>query len=235
MITEVTAWIEAHRTTVDLLKWVALLLLAWISGAFSFLRRYRRRARIEIAETASFVFVEHPTEPSGQPNAVRASFIISASLVNASNEKIVLDQFELSFCSVNVWRSHRQRLLRLAFPARPRKRVGRGTKYMGVWFTEFPEDELQPEVIDGSLEAKESCGGYLLFTSFSYGSWNPRISNDTVHVRLRAKLTSQEWLSTSARLRVVTDAVVVEEFSPGFLEHVAHESTWNHDLSVIQR
>jgi hypothetical protein len=235
LLAEIVAWIEAHDKTVDLLKWVALLLVAWASGAFAYLRRYRLRPRLEIAETASFVYLEYPSEPKLPGPAVRASFILNASLINSSNEKVVVDHFELSFRALGFWRSHRQRLLRLAFPSRPRKRVGEGTKYMGVWFTEYPLDELKIEVVDGSLEPKESCGGYMLFTSFSYGSWNPRVAKDLVHVRLRAKLTSQAWLRKSAKLRVITDREFVEEFSPGFIEHVTHESTWNHDLSVLKR
>lgn len=235
MLPEVIDWIETHEKTVDLLKWAAVLLVAWASGAFAYLRRYRLRPRLEIAETASFVYLEHPSEPKSPAPATRASFIINASLVNSSNERVVLDHFELSFRSFHFWRSYRQRLLRLAFPSRPRKRVGEVTKYMGVWFTEYPLDELKTAVIDGSLEPKESCGGYLLFTSYSYGSWNPKVSKNLVHVRLRAKLTSQEWLSKSAKLLVISDPAIVEEFSPGFVEHVAHESTWNHDLSIIKR
>ncbi|ABM96697.1 hypothetical protein [Methylibium petroleiphilum] len=232
MLAEITDWIEAHEVTVDLLKAAAVVLLAWASGAFSYLRRFRRKPRLEVASTASFIYVERPSESTHPPNAMRASFVVNASLVNASNEKIVLDHFELSYRSKGFWRSHRQRLLRLGFPARPRKRVGEITKYMSVWITEYPLDEIKTAVIDGSLEPKESCGGYLLFTSFTYGAWNPKIKDEQVHVRLRAKLTSQQWLSKSARLRVVTDPAIVEEFSPGFVEHVAHESTWNHDLSV---
>ena len=234
MLDSFIVWLEGHGTTVDLIKWTALIVLAWVSGAFQFLWRYRRRPRIRIVETASFMYLEHPIDCGGKPNGARSSFVINASLVNASNEKIVIDHFELSFRSVDLWRSHRQRLLRFAFPSRPRKKVGTGTKYMGVWFTEYPLDELQTATIDGRLEAKETCGGYLLFLSFTYGTWNPRISNDTVHVRLRAQLTTGQWLKQSAVVRTVTDQSIVEAFSPGFTEHVAHDSTWNHDLSVLK-
>lgn len=234
MFDDLITWIEDHDTTVDLVKWITLVVLAWVSGAFQLLWRYRRRPRLEIAETASFVYLEHPIDCDGKPNGARASFIINASLVNASNEKIVLAHFELSFRSISFWRSHRQRLLRFAFPSRPRKQVGTGTKYMGVWFTEYPIDELQTPVIDGRLEPKETCGGYLLFSSFTYGNWNPRISKDTVHVRLRAQLTTGQRLKQAARIRITTDRAIVEEFSPRLTEHVAHDSTWNHDLSALK-
>lgn len=235
MLPEIVDWIEAHEHTVALLKGASVVALAWVSGGFAYLRRFKRKARLEIAETASLSFVERPNEPDGPPNLMRMSFVINASIVNASNEKIVLDHFELSFRTGSFWRSNRQRLLRLAFPSRPRKRVGEGTKYMGVWFSEYPLDEIKMSVIDGSLEPKATCGGYLLFTSFTYGTWNPRVAKETVEVRLKAKLTSQQWLRKSAVLRVVDDPTVVEELSPGFVQHVGHVSTWNHDLSIRKR
>ena len=106
---------------------------------------------------------------------------------------------------------------------------------MGVWFTEYPVDELKVETIHGILEPKETCGGYLLFSSYTYGKWNPKVKDKAVRVRLRLKLTSQDWLSRTTRLRVTDDKDFVEEFSPGFCAHVAHESTWNHDLSIVTR
>jgi hypothetical protein len=235
MHSEVFAWIEAHGTTVDLLKWLALLLVAWFTGAFSFLRRYRRRPRLEISETASFVFIEQVSTPEGRPDGVRASFIVNAALINASNERVVVDRFELSFKTIGFWRSNRQRLLRLAFPTRPRKQVGTGTKHMSVWFTQYANDDVAMAVVDGRLDAKDTCGGYLLFVSFGYGTWNPRIVDETVGIKLTAKLTSQDTLRKSTRILAVTDPAVVEEFCPGFCAHVSHESTWNHDLSIRKR
>ena len=234
MLDNIANWIEIHEHTVDLLKWVAAGLLFWVSGLFSMLGRYKRRARLEISESASFVYIEHGKHPESGMDTIRASFVLNISLINATNEKIVANQFFLSFKTINFWRSHKQRLIRFAFPSRPRKRIGEGIKYMGVWFTEYPSDELKLETITGSLEPKETCGGYILFSSYTFGSWNPKIKNDTIQVRLRLKLTSQDWLSSSAKIRITNDSAFVEEFSPGFCTHMAHESTWNHDLSILK-
>ena len=133
MFAVVADWIEDHEVTVSLVKGVAVVLLAWASGLFAYFRRYRLKPRLEIASTASFAYVELLGELKARPNAMRVSFVINASLVNASNEKIVLDHFELSFRSLSWWRSYRQRLLRLAFPSRPRKKLGEGMNYMDMW------------------------------------------------------------------------------------------------------
>ncbi|PKM08393.1 MAG: hypothetical protein CVV14_04300 [Gammaproteobacteria bacterium HGW-Gammaproteobacteria-4] len=229
---DLVAWIEAHQATVDLLKAAVLLLVAWVSGLFAYLRRFRKNPKLEVADTASFVYLEQMDEFDGQKNVVRAAFIINASVINASNEKVVVDHFLLSFRTFNVWRSHRQKLVRIGFPSRPRKRLGISTKQMGVWFTQYPEDEVQMEHATGALEPKELCGGYLLFTSFTWGGWNPKQRNGMVHITLKVKLTSQKWLSKSVWLRATTDATKIEEMSPGMVEHLKHETTWHHDLTI---
>lgn len=235
MLNDIAAWIESHQVTVGLFKGAALVLVAWIGGAFAYFRRFRAKPFLRIVETASFAFVEKVPATTDRPEGIRTSFVLNASLVNASNERVVLDQFELSYQTHSFRRSYRQRLLRIAFPSRPRKRIGEGVKYMGVWFTKYPLDELKMELIDGALEPKDQCGGFLLFTSYTYGSWNPRIDDDVIRVRLSASLTSRQRLSAKAKVRVSEDMKIAEELSPGFTAHVAHESTWNHDLSVVNR
>lgn len=226
------AWIEQHKVTVGLFQTALLLLVGWITGLFSYLRKKARKPKLRIIESASFVFLER-LDHDGKPDSVRTSLVINASLINASSEKIVLEEFLLSYRTHNLIRSHRQRLLRIAFPVRPRKRLGNGIKYMGVWFTEFGEDEYKIEATQGNLEPMEIGAGYLLFTSFTWGGWNPRLSGNSLDVKLMAKLTSGETITSRTKLRVITDHRFLEEFCPGLGEHLAHESTWNHDLSTI--
>jgi hypothetical protein len=103
---------------------------------------------------------------------------------------------------------------------------------MGVWFTQYPDEEVQMEYANGVLEPKEHCGGYLLFTSFTWGSWNPKPKNGMVHATLKVKLTSQKWLKKSVWLRTTNDSTKIDEFSPGLVEHLQHETTWHHDLTI---
>lgn len=230
---EVFTWIESHRVTVGLAQSLALILLAWLAGAFRLLQALTRRPSVRIVDSASFVFIESPSI-EGKDNALRAAYVINASLVNSSAERIVLDEFSLSYQTVNPFRSFKQRLVPIAFPARPRKRLGSGFKMMGVWFTNFPDEEYTLPPGLGSLEPKDMESGYLLFTSFTWGSWNPVVVDGQVRVRLKAYLTSGEVLVGAARLRALYEPETAHEFCPGIIEHIAHESTWNHDLSTLR-
>ena len=182
----------------------------------------------------TFRFIEEIEEKDGLKNIVRASFIINVGLINRTNEKIVLDKLYLSFETNNFWRRYRQKLLRIAFPSRPRKIIGTGVKFMGVFFTEYLEEDGKFDVVTGRLEPKENCGGYLLFVSFTYGDWNPKIKNNRIMIKLNGILTSGEKLTSKAAIRIERSKEVIEEFVPGITEHVAHESTWNHDLSEVK-
>lgn len=228
---EVFTWIESHRVTVGLAQSVVLILLAWLAGAFRLLQALTRKPSVRIVDSASFVFIESPSI-EGKENALRAAYVINASLVNSSRERIVLDQFTLSYQTANPFRSFKQKLVRIAFPARPRKRLGSGSKMMGVWFTNFPDEEYALPPAMGALEPKDMQSGYLLFASFTWGSWNPVVLDDQIRVRLKAQLTSGEIFVSTARLRALDEPDTAHEFCPGITEHIAHESTWNHDLST---
>lgn len=228
---EVFTWIESHRVTVGLTQSLALILLAWLAGAFRLLQALTRKPSVRIVDSASFVFIERPSI-QGKENALRAAYVINVSLVNSSTERIVLDQFSLSYQTGNPFRSFKQRLVRIAFPARPRKRLGSGFKMMGVWFTNFPDEEYALPPALGALEPKDMESGYLLFSSFTWGSWNPVVVDGQIRVKLKAHLTSGEVLVSTARLRALYESETAHEFCPGIIEHIAHESTWNHDLST---
>ena len=232
MIEQVISWIEGHRVTVGLAQAVTLLLVAWFTGIFRFVITLTRRPKVRIVETASMVFIETPNT-EGKDNENRVAFILNASIINSLRERIVLDQFFLSYQTINPFRSYRQKLVRIAFPNRPQKRVGTGLKLMGVWFTNFAGDESQLPPSMGCLESMQMESGYLLFVSYTWGGWSPSISDGKIRVRLKALLTSGETLVHETRVRAVFDSSFVSEFCPGIIEHIADQSTWNHDLSII--
>ena len=153
---QLLAWLENHKVTTDLIKWVILLFIAWGTGLFKVIRRFNMRPSLKIVPTASFAYIEEFENYTDQhnnllKNTFRISYILNVSLINRSTEKIVLDEFKLSFKTISFFRSYKQELLRIMFPNRPRKRVGESQKYMGVWFTQFPLEELNIETITGEL------------------------------------------------------------------------------------
>ena len=227
---EITKWLEAHPVSVSVLLWIGAFLVAWFAGAFRWLRSFTRKSRLRLVPEASAVFVENIEEHNGQTECVRAAFVLHAVVTNRTSEKIVVDAFGLSYAAINRFRRFRQNLLRLAFPARPRKPVGTGTKFLSVWFTRFVGEDIEFEEVTGQIEPKEIAAGYLLFVSFTHGNWNPRIIDDQIRVWLRCHLTTGERLKASVRVRVERDRDRIEELVPGLLEHIAHDSTWNHEL-----
>lgn len=212
------------------LQWTALILVAWIAGAFKWLRLRTKSPKLECVPTASFCFIENLEDFRGNRNVVRAAFFIHASIVNRSPSRAVIDRFRLGFACRLWYRSMRQRMLRLALPSRPRKRLGTGHKLMGSFFTDYDDGYDDRLTVRGSIESSDYVGGYLLFVSNTYGNWNPRVIQDTVEVRLTCTLTTGEKLTHKAKIRVTSDLTEAEEFCPGILEHITDESTWNHEV-----
>jgi hypothetical protein len=232
MIAQVISWIEGHRVTVGLIQAVTLLLIAWFTGIFRLVVTLTRRPKVRIAETASMIYIETPNIEERE-SEIRAAFILNASIINSSRERIVLDQFLLSYQTLNPFRSHKQKLVRIALPSRPQKRVGTGWKLMGVWFTNFAGDESPLPPSTGRLESMHMESGYLLFVTYTWGGWSPAVADGKIRVRLKALLTSGDVLVHEARVRAVSDSSIISELCPGIIEHIADESTWNHDLSIF--
>ena len=230
---DLLTWIETHKVTIGIIQWAVLLIIAWLSGLFRLIWKNTIKPKLEIVPTASIIFYEE-IQDEIYTNPVRASFIIYANLVNRTNEKIVLQDFYLSFESENFWRSYKQKLLSVTFPARPRKIVGTGIKFMNVFFTEYPEEEVKLKAESGKLETKEMASGYVLFVSSTYGNWNPKIRDGYIRVKLHGILTNGETNTNKAPIRITQSKEIIDELVPGLVQHVAHESTWGYDLSIVE-
>jgi hypothetical protein len=218
-------WIESHEKTVDLLKWVALMLLAWITGAFRFLRNKLRRPSATIEELTSRCLIEEFSEFQGNKNAVRATFLVEVGVLNPTSEKVIVRHFALAVPRHRFWRRWKPELVALSLPNRPRHQMGSGMKFLKNWFSNFP-DEFRDLTLSGTVEAKEHHSGYLLFVCYSWGSWAPRIEGDFVRVKARVHLTTGETYSVSGKVRVTRDKEKFEEWVPGINEHINHESAW---------
>lgn len=226
-------WIEAHPVTIGIIQASIILLLAWITGVASYFRRYIRKPVLRIAPTASFAFLHESYDEEASKDVTIAAFIINASVINRSIEKVVVDYFWLSYPCDDRRRSEKQKLLRVAFPDLPRKRVGSGMKYMGVWFSDFPASTVNIESAQGKLEPSDIESGYLLFVSKTWGTWSPQVLNAKTAVNLNVELSNGKCLSDSTSIFVVRDEELANEFVPNFVEHVCHHTAVNHDLSII--
>lgn len=105
-ISDLIIWIEGHPTTVEIIKWIILLLLAWGAGLFRVLRKYTRRSQLEVIDTASLCFIEEMGEYEGNPNATRVAYLINISVKNPSSEKVVIESFSLSYLTKRFFKAH---------------------------------------------------------------------------------------------------------------------------------
>ncbi|WP_417070487.1 hypothetical protein [Niveibacterium terrae] len=195
-ISTIVSWIEAHGKTVDLLKWFVLLLVAWLAGAFSFVRSKLRTPSATIEEATSRCLVEEFAEFQGHKNAVRATFLVEVGLLNPTSERVVVRHFSLAVQRRRVWRTWKPELVALSLPSRPRHQTGSGSKVLKNWFSNF-DDGLQNLTLLGTVEPKELPSGFLLFVCFSVGGWAPRISGEHIKVKAKVHLTTGEIYSAS--------------------------------------
>jgi len=222
----ITDWIEQHPHTVSLAKWAVLLLVAWIIGLFRLLRRLSRKPSAGILCPVSRCYIQPLPEFEGHTDVVRAAYFIDASVVNPTNEKVVIEQFTLSYLRKKKYFGRSLSLHPISCPSRPRQNMGENTKFQKVFFTNFP-DGLNDMTVSDIVEAKCHESGYLLFVSFTFGDWNPRIVNGYAKVYLTVRLTTGEKLKTKGWIQVSDNLEKFESWLPGIREHLEQECTWN--------
>lgn len=223
---EFVSWIESHPTTVDILKWGGLLLLAWLSGIFRFVRNYAKRPSISLIAEASRCYVEEIDEFEGSKNVIRAAFLVDVTVRNPTKERIVVESFSLSYVKNKPLYFRSAEYHPVTMPNRPRQEMGSGTKVSKVFFSKF-DDGFEALTMSGDIEAKQFQNGYLLFVSFTWGSWNPKIVKGHIRTRICCQLTTGEVISDSASIQVTTNAEMFEKWVPGIIDQVGHECTWN--------
>jgi len=220
-----TQWIEDHQATVDLLKWLALLVIAWAAGLFRYLQDLTRTPRLAVSEVVSrCLIVETPY--GGHADAQRCVYLLNIEVANRSSERIVVSAFEIRHKWRRVLPMWSPRSSAVSLPNRVHHQMGGGIKLMRNWFAYFP-DSLENLTVDGKIDARDAASGFALFVSHTYGSWNPKIENQHVHVCVYARLTTGKAVKTSAKILVTRNEEFFEEMIPGITAHVEHPSSWN--------
>ena len=223
---EIVNWIEAHPTTVDVFKWGALLLVAWVSGLFRFIRNYSRKPSISVISEASRCYIEEMEEYEGCKNVVRAAYLVDVSVRNPTKERIVVESFSLSYIKNKPLFFRSPEFHPVTMPNRPRQEMGAGTKISKVFFSDF-DDGFQNLTMSGDIESKQFQNGYMLFVSFTWGSWNPKNAKGRVRIKISCQLTTGEVISSPASIPITTNAETFEKWIPGIIDQVGHQCTWN--------
>ncbi|MZH02992.1 MAG: hypothetical protein F3745_06260 [Nitrospinae bacterium] len=226
-IAELVTWIESHPTTIEVSKWVLLFIIAWLSGVFKLIRKYTKKSQLKIIDTASFCFVDDINEFQGHTNVVRVAFLIDVSVINPTNEKIVIESFSLRYLTKRYFKKYSNSLYSSTLPNRPRAEMGSGIKISKVFFTDFNDDSSKL-TMDGVIGPKEFQNGYIFFVSTTWGSWNPRVLKKKIKVQVHARLTTGEICKDSFWIRVIKDKEFIEKWIPGIVKQIEHPGSWGH-------
>ncbi|WNJ28858.1 hypothetical protein RMA73_10050 [Xanthomonas translucens pv. translucens] len=225
-LTDFSAWIEAHATTVDLLKWILVGLLAWTLGVFRFLRAKLKRPKLEIESFTSRCIWQEIGVVDGNDHNARVVFLIESGITNPTTDPLVVRDFTLKVKRLKSWPVRNHPLNAVTLPSRVRNSIGEITKLLKNWFSNFSEGS-ESLTLNGRIEARDHQSGFLLFVSVSWGYLRPLEKNGAIPVKLSARLTTGERLVARSNIILMDDHSAFEAMVPGILEHVENRSTWN--------
>ncbi|MFZ2752811.1 MAG: hypothetical protein WAZ48_05135, partial [Lysobacteraceae bacterium] len=149
ILTDIISWIESHGSTVDLLKWIAVGILAWAIGAFRFLKAKLKRPKLEIESFTSRCSWEELGVLDDHDHNARIVFLIEAGVNNPTTDPIFIRDFTLQIKRLKRWPIWHQSLHPVTLPNRVRQDIGATTKLLTNWFSNFPDG---PESL--TLDAK---------------------------------------------------------------------------------
>lgn len=225
-LSDVLNWIEQHDTTIELLKWLLLILVAWAVGLFRYLRNLTRKPCALVSGLASRCLIEEIDEYEGHRNVVRAALLLEVEVSNRSSEPIVVRTMEVRVRRPKPLFRWGPWLSAVSLPNRVQHQMGSGVKLMRNWFATFP-DGIETLTIRGRIEPKDAESGFVLFVAFTHGNWNPEIDDECVRVGVRVHLTTGERLRASARVPATRKSEFFEQMVPGVLDQIRHPTAWN--------
>lgn len=170
------SWIESHKETVDLLKWSALLLLAWATGIFKLVRDQTRRPKVIVDPRTSRCLLAPGPERSGMALAV---FLLDVGIINQSREPIVVRDLSMRFRQSAGLRPWGRWIAANSLPARVSHHFGDQTKLLRNWFTNF-NDGSENLTIDARIDGLGESTGYILFIAANEENSAPSRSTKTI-------------------------------------------------------
>jgi len=225
-LSNLVEWIESHATTIDVLKWVIVGLLAWVLGVFRFIRTKLKRPKLEIESFTSRCIWQELGIVDGNDHNARVVFLIEAGINNPTTDPIVVRDFTLKVKRLKGWPVRNHPLNAVTLPSRVRQNIGNITRFLKNWFSNFSEG---PEslTVSARIESRDYQSGFVLFVSASWGYMRPFIKAGAIPVELNARLTTGERLTARADIAIMDDHAAFEEMVPGILDHVQNRNTWN--------
>ncbi|WP_336685799.1 hypothetical protein [Stenotrophomonas maltophilia] len=226
LLADLTQWIEGHGTTVDLLKWIAVGVLAWVLGVFRYLRAKLKGPKLEIELFTSRCIWKELGVVDGNDHHAQVVFLIEAGINNPTTDPVVVRDFTLQVRRLKRWRVNNHWLNAVTLPCRVRHTTGGITKLLKNWFSNF-DDGPNSLTLSGRIEPRDFQSGFLMFVSVSWGFMRPLVKNGEIPIKLQARLTTGEKLIVESSIVVVDDHDYFESMIPGVVTHVQDRSTWN--------
>lgn len=188
-LNEVVNYLNSHPHLINLFMFLLGLLVAWISGALKAIKglseKLDNRLRIKIdPATARVTFLKECEH--GNTKAARFAFCLSLSLLNPTERKLTVTDFELRFKDKR--RCWSKGILPITFPNVPRQEIGESLKFLPVYFSRFPEmesifgREFSP---NGTVQPGDTQSGYLLFMEEFHGNWLPQVAKKGVRIKVK--------------------------------------------------
>jgi len=219
-------YLNSHPAWISLLVFLLGLLVTWISGGLKAIKglsqKLDNRLRIRIDPATAKVTFLKEFQHDGK-KAARFAFCLSLSLLNPTEKKLTVSDFELKFKDGR--RRWSKGLLPITFPNVPRLEIGENVKFLPVYFSRFPEmerifgSEFSP---NGRVQPGDIQSGYLLFMEEYHGSWLPRIMKKGVRIKAECrdlrgrKYTAKGWAQSMSSEKTFS-------FIPGLDKYIEGE------------
>lgn len=226
LLADLPQWLEDHGTTVDLLKWITVGLIAWVLGVFRYLRAKLKRPKLEIESLTSRCIWRELGTVDGKDHHAQVIFLVEAGINNPTTDPIVVRDFTIQVKRLKRWGVKNHWLNAVTLPSRVQNAAGNITKHLKNWFSHFP-DGKDSLTLDGRVEARDLQSAFLLFVSVSYGFMRPVAINGKIPVKLRARLTTGERLSVKSHITIIDDHNYFESLLPGVIAHAQDRNLWN--------
>jgi hypothetical protein len=222
-------WIESHKTTVDLLKWIAAGCIAWVLGVFKALHEWTRRPSISIDSAYSRGYYEERGALGQYQDVVLLAIIADIQVMNPTGTPLNVRSFELQVKRMPWFRPWTRLLPALGFPSMPRTPMpGGNEKYVPVWFSMFKGFEHQSlKKVD-----EHDCAAGLAFFAAVISKDELQKGAERIRVRVSVTFASGEKKMSTAMLDLKHDFSQLERTVPHSVDYIRHESVWAECIAI---
>jgi hypothetical protein len=216
-------WIEAHQTTVDLLKWVMLLVLGWMLGLFRAIRDWTRRPAVEIDSRYSSCYVEQHDRFGDYADVILIAALVDVGITNPTKDKVGVKRLGLSVRRNGLWPCWSKEVSAVGLPSPPTFPLGEHVKLIPVWFTAFSDDYL--DLRRTSADPQDSVAALALFVVLVDRKNLPELG-DSLLIKVNAYLATGQVCRQVGKIKVYRDFTRLGCIVAGSEAYVRAPAVW---------